>query len=409
MAESKGRRTGRLVKWAAMAGLLVYTVWMLGPYLTSVVVRDSAVTAWIQTATAPIYGQLPESLPEPGSRVGPEGVVTTVVNRQADRSGLDVAAADARRAEAEVAALRSLVAGLQAQQAAAEEELQHYADTFTRDLALDLDNLQARLTHVDGELVYLRSIATRAERLTSSGYGSESERDEANLRLANLERQKVEIETELVHSRLRHRAAQAGTFLLEDGSEPLWSARDFEAAARDLLKAEAELAAYEAQLERAWAAVDAADAAYRRRREGAVDAPAGSLVWSMRVGAGATVDIGDPVADWIDCSDLLVDVPMADAEIALVDAGMTADVLLEGESRERRGSVLLVRGSAATLGRTDLAALAKGRQEGVGQVVLRLERPQSPAAAPCPVGLAAFVDFHDIGLIDVILARLRLR
>jgi hypothetical protein len=69
--------------------------------------------------------------------------------------------------------------------------------------------------------------------------------------------------------------------------------------------------------------------------------------------------------------------------------------------------VLLARGSASTLGRADLAALAKGRHEGVAQVLLEL--PHDPEEfQSCPVGRAAYVDFPGIGLIDVIQARLRL-
>jgi len=408
MAEGRTRRYGRLVKWAALVLLAVYIVWMVGPYLRSVVVRDSAVTAWIQTATAPIYGQLPEELPQPGMRVGGAGVITEVVNRQADRSGLDVAAADVRRAEAEVVSLKRLLQELERKQAEDRRERASYAKIYQRHLELDIDNLKRRLGQIDDELTVLGSIAERVEKLTRSGYGSESERDEASLRLASLTRDRVELETELAHAYLLQEAAQSGVFMMADGSEPIWSAADFEASAREVFHARAFLAEAEARLERAWAATDAADAAYRRRREGQVVAPPGSLVWSMRVGAGATVDIGDPIADWIDCGDLLVDVPLADAEIALLGAGMTADVLFEGESRERQARVLMTRGSAAVLGRSDLAALAKGRAPGVGQVLLQLGGEEPATGGRCPVGQAAFVDFHEIGLLEVIAARLRL-
>jgi hypothetical protein len=119
------------------------------------------------------------------------------------------------------------------------------------------------------------------------------------------------------------------------------------------------------------------------------------------------VRAGDPVAEWLDCSVLMVDVPVADAEVPLIRPGMPAEVVLEGEPVTRTASVLLTRGSASTLGRDDLAALAKGRREGVAQVLLEL--PHQPGEfQDCPVGRAAYVDFPDIGLIDVVRARLRL-
>ena len=138
-----------------------------------------------------------------------------------------------------------------------------------------------------------------------------------------------------------------------------------------------------------------------------MSAPPGSVIWSERVAPGATVRAGDPVAEWLDCSILMVDVPVADAEVPLIRPGMRAEVILEGEPVTRTASVLLTRGSASTLGRDDLAALAKGRREGVAQVLLEL--PHEPGdSRTARSGRAAYVDFPEIGLIDVIRARLRL-
>jgi len=138
-----------------------------------------------------------------------------------------------------------------------------------------------------------------------------------------------------------------------------------------------------------------------------VRAPPGSVVWSVYVGSGAAVKAGTPVAEWLDCSVLMIDVPVSDAEVSLIRRGMDADVVLEGESETRKASVLLTRGSASTLGRHDLVALGKGRHEGVAQVLLKFSDGYD-GFEDCPVGRATYVDFPDVGLIDVIGARLRL-
>jgi hypothetical protein len=114
-----------------------------------------------------------------------------------------------------------------------------------------------------------------------------------------------------------------------------------------------------------------------------------------------------PIASWIDCSILLIDVPVSDVELALLPKDAPANVILEGERQVRHGKVLLTRGAAATIGPDDLAAIAKGRQPGVGQVLVQIEATPADIAA-CPVGNAAHVDFPDVGLIDVLRARLRL-
>ena len=67
----------------------------------------------------------------------------------------------------------------------------------------------------------------------------------------------------------------------------------------------------------------------------------------------------------------------------------------------------MTRGSSATLGRVDLAAIAKGREPGVAQVLLSLKAEASEFEL-CPVGRAAYVEFPGVGMIDVLRARLRL-
>ena len=79
----------------------------------------------------------------------------------------------------------------------------------------------------------------------------------------------------------------------------------------------------------------------------------------------------------------------------------------EGEKAVRRGTVLLLRGAAATVGSADLAALAKGRRPNIGQVLVRLDATPEDIET-CPIGHAASVDFPDVGIVDIIRARLRL-
>jgi hypothetical protein len=97
---------------------------------------------------------------------------------------------------------------------------------------------------------------------------------------------------------------------------------------------------------------------------------------------------------------------VSDVQLSLLRTGAPASIVLEGERRARTGKVLLLRGAAATLGASDLAAVAKGRRPGVAQVVIALDGAAADAES-CPVGRAAFVHFPDVSVLDVVLARLR--
>ncbi len=398
---------GWLVKWGILAALLIYIVALLGPYIRSTFVRNAAVSAWIHTATAPIYGQVDSDLPTPGSVIGADGVLVDVVNLQADRSALDRADAEARRADAEVLADQNLVQELEHQRETIGSDLKRYGAAFERDLKLDYDGTVSRLHQVEAELTLLKTVADRAKRLSSRGFVAETDRDEAVIRVTSLEGTKAELEARLSRLQLRQTSAQDGVYLMDDGSEPYWAGSDLEAVERALWHARADLAGSEARQERAWSDTKAAEDAYRLLRESAAKVPPGSKVWSVYIGEGSTVQIGDPIADWIDCEELLVDVPVADAELALLEPGMTAAVLLEGRSRSVPAKVLMTRGSGSVIGRADLAAVTPVRSD-EGQVLLKLE--DLPDDFPvCPVGQAAFVDFDGIGLFDVVAARLRLR
>ena len=73
-----------------------------------------------------------------------------------------------------------------------------------------------------------------------------------------------------------------------------------------------------------------------------------------------------------------------------------------------RAHVTNIRGAAETIGAADLAAVAKGRNRGDGQVLLKLDAGRDDYTI-CPVGLAAYVHFPTAGVLAVLAARLGLR
>lgn len=402
-----GRGPGRRSWWIGLAVLLAYVAWMLGPYFRSVVVRDAAVTAWIHVATSPIYGSVDRELPIPGQPVGLDGRILSVRNERADRGRLVAATAAVTRAEANVAELETRVAALRHLDADRQGLGERYATAFGRSLRIEVDGARRELGLITQRLALARALAGRKEALARGGNAAQSEADEAAAELAALELQRAERERTIALAELQQAAAGQGTFLLGDGTDPEWALRGRQALQLEVARTVGALAEAGASLDEARAAAEAEREVFGRASHGDVAVPPGSIVWSMIVGAGAAVDVGRPVAEWLDCAELLVDVPLADVEVALLREGMTADVVVEGERRVRQGTVLLTRGAAATLGGTDLAAVAKGRTPGVGQALLTLQATPEGAGG-CPVGLGAFVDFPDLGLLDVLRARLRL-
>lgn len=357
-------------------------------------VRDAAVTSWLNTAASPIAGDLDRSSLPPGSIVGADGRIAAVANPRADRAALE-------RAKGDFAAAQARLHRLQQSKLQRQALVADYAAAFREELDLRIPEQAAVLEFLRERLKTERAEAARASNLRAAGSASFSAAEAAAARVATLESERVSLEGSLARNRLRRQAADRGVYLLEDLTPAEWSGRF------DLLRIDDELAVAESTFASARQVLAAAQEHYDRHHNATLSAPAGALVWSRIATPGAPIAEGAPVSTWIDPAQLLVDVPLSDVEAGLLAPGSRARVIIEGERRARDGVVLFTRGSAGVLGARDLAALAKGRRAGDGQAIVRLD-PLPADRTESPVGRAAHVDFPAVGAFSILRARLRL-
>ena len=103
MAESRGTHIGRRF-WApiGLAALLGYAAWLGAHYLRSVVVRDAAVTTWIDDVDSPIRGYVDKNPLHAGDRVGADGRIATIENPIEDGTRVARAEAEVERAKQRV-------------------------------------------------------------------------------------------------------------------------------------------------------------------------------------------------------------------------------------------------------------------------------------------------------------------
>lgn len=397
-------------RWPYILGILLflaYAAWMLGPYLRSILVRDAAITAWSHIATTPIDGTIQFLPQQVNENIGDDGAIAYVFNEHISRRPLERARIDKDLAEARVEELAyhlSEIEQLDEERFALKAD---YAETFREQLDVAIVNLEARIGITQNLLELIRQIAERKNRLLASGSGSAADADEAQLRVHQVEYELASLESDLAFAKVRRAAADNGVFTTADGDDPAWVR-----GSRMELKLEKKetrllLRHAQADLRRAVADLTSAESDLERLSTAIIEAPPGSVVWNRRAVTGNAVLQGEEVAEWIDCGSLLVDVPVTDVEASLIAVGQPAEVVIEGQSRTYEAEVLLVRGSAATLSREELAALAKGRTADSAQVILELDS-EAHEFDRCPVGDAAYVDFPDLGLVDIVLARLRL-
>ena len=315
-----------------------------GPYFTSVLFHDAAVTTWINVATSPIRGNLEGPPAAVGRRVDADGRIAIVRNQQADPSEVERSAAEVARAEAEVTELRAYLARLQDLDAEWRARTADYAATFEENLETDIDGARRELGYVTERLSLERAVADRKQALARQGNTSQTEADDALAEVMELERMRAELDKTIAQAEERRQAADRDIFLQSDGRSPEWAFQSEDRVLLEFAQAERALADAEAGLAEARTSAAAAQQAFELIGASPIVAPPGSLVSSVLAGAGAAVGVGTPVAEWIDCDAILVDVPVSDVEVGLLSKGMFADVVLEGETQVRKGSVLLTRG-----------------------------------------------------------------
>jgi multidrug efflux pump subunit AcrA (membrane-fusion protein) len=405
--QSIARRSGRWIYLLGILGFIAYAAWIMGPYLRSVIVRDAAVTTWLNRSSSPIDGTVDRISVPVGLMVGADGVIVQIENKHLSRQPLTEAEIHVDLALVRVEELQNFLEEIKSLDRERAELKGHYADTFRAELDVQIASMRREIEVNAGRLALMRNIAARKETLASKGLVSEIVADEEAIRVSSLELDLAGLQEKLDQARVRREAADKGVFITLDGEDPEWVRGSRMELKLEKKHARLELRQAQAELRSAKATLKAAREDFERLSKGTVGAPPGSMVWSEVAVRGTTIEHGQTVVAWLDCSVLMIDVPVADAEVSLIKPGMEADVILEGETEARRAKVLFTRGSASTLGKQDLAAVAKGRRDGVAQVLLEFYDGRESFEV-CPVGRAAYVDFPDIGLIDVIRARLRL-
>lgn len=404
------RRNRRLRRFGyAVVGLvlLVYTGVTMTPYLQSVLTRDAVVTTWINTATAPIAGNLAAPPPPVGHEVGADGHIVDVENQHLDDSPVARAEAEAAQAERVVAESERYLQHLQQLSAEWQERFAHYAQSFQENLQLAAERERRQLELLEARLQLARAELERMTQLQQGGNAASLAVEQAKADVIDLQLRQAEHDESLADLEVRLRSSARGVYLAADGKEADWAYRDRDQLTLEIAQAERELGAARAALEEEQALVQAARVGLARQATAAVRAPPGSVIWSVPAGTDTAVKAGDPIVEWIDCGIVLVDVPVSDLEVALLHEGMEARVMLDGERDARPGRVLHIRGSASTLGRHDLAALAARESGSSGQVIVELTR-QPEHGQGCQIGHGAYVDFPDVGMIDWLRSWLRL-
>ena len=366
--------------------------------------RDAAVTSWLSLATAPIGGTLEGFDTRIGQQVGARGDVTTIVNRSVDRSGVIRAEGNERRAEARLVQLRLYQERVALLAKEWSERRARYAEGFRRDLDIDIQDLDKRLTLLKERVALADASAQRRRSLRATGTGSQADEDVATSLHRELQVSMTQMENALARVRERRRLAGEGVYLQADAKEPEWSWRSLDEINLEAARANRALSDAQEELNTARAILVDERRNLEALSTATIRIPPFMTLWSAPVSDGATVRQGEKLFSWIDCKVLLVDVPVTETLAALLQEGMPATVLLEGDSRSHAGTVVLTRGASSRIGGDDLASLSRGHKSWSAQALVEIK--DTVGLPECPIGRRAFVGFPEIRLVQYLRAYL---
>jgi CRP/FNR family cyclic AMP-dependent transcriptional regulator len=396
-------RFGRKSRIAVLAVLGVIPV-VLAIYQPLYVVldRDAAVTSWLSEATAPISGTIEGFESRIGQKVDPTGLVATLVDRSVDRSGVIRAEGQERRAETRLAQIdqyRDRVTRLGKEWS---ERRARYADGFRRDLDLEIQDLEQRLALLKERVALADASARRRRSLRVSGTASQADEDVATSSHRELQVSLTQMEKALERVRERRRLAEQGVFLQQDGKEPEWSWRSIDEIDLEAARASRSVSDAQEELNTARSLLAEERKNLSNVSTASIRVPPSRTIWSSKISNNSAVKQGDRLFSWIDCSVLLVDVPVTETLAALLQEGMRATVLLDGDPNSYQATVLQTRGASSRIGRSELASTSRGHKSWTAQALVSIEGAQ--LVPNCPIGRRAFVTFPDIRLIQYLRA-----
>ena len=370
-------------------------------YLQAFIVRNAVVTAHLYEIRAPIDGVVATLDAHPGSI---PGKAPLVILRNTRMPHADVDSLEARYQESikTHAFLQQELDALKTRMAVSQHLLADYRTALEQDLEQTVGILKTRLAGEKAHLhearqLWMRNIQLRDAHAVSL---ADIDRLESELHLAESLVQSNQLEQKQIQYRRQILRKNLFPSTLSDGIlQVLNQIKTLDMAILDYKR---RINASESVIAGNRASLQAARADLERRSTAVIQLPDSTVIWEVNVRTGAEIGKGDRILSYIDRSDLMVDVAMDDATIALIHPGHPVRIRLFGSGRFINGKVISVLGSAAARPDGHFAAGVKIKSARDGRVLVRIDDPglYQDVGRFCGVGRAAYARFEGIGLIE---------
>ncbi|CAA7621921.1 HlyD family secretion protein [Magnetospirillum sp. SS-4] len=386
---------GRMARGLAGGGMLSLGAWLVVPPLLNTISIDAVVNARIVVLRSPIEGKVEQGVAPVGAEVMAGQKMVTILNDRQDASFSGELKTERESLTRRISALDEQSAALNAMLADLDARASAYRNSTRIRASGRLNEAEAGLKGVQAQAEEAASRVRRHRMLAEKGFIATArvEESEAAHRLAAAEVDRHKSEVARMRDELR--SIDGNVFLGDGQNDVPYSRQRMDEVRLRLQEIAARRDEYATRVEAIDRQITVETDRLRYQASFTQPSPISGVVWRSFVTPGTDVVIGTELMEVLDCSNLFLDVSLAERHFDSIRPGNVAEVRLIGSDDVVEGVVKSVRGAASVTDDRHLAARLPGRKDRELQVIITLPKTVGTNAANfCQVGRSAKVVFQ---------------
>lgn len=347
---------GRAARILFGIAFLAIGVTVITPYLFNTISTDAVINARVIPLVAPIRGTIQSEPPKAGVQVRRGAVLVSIADPRVDRTEFDRLRLESAGLDERIAAQRQVLVELEALQHTLKINQLKFRTATEDVIAHRLAEANAALATAVSEYDRTEKQFQRRSRLRAKGFVSAAAMD-AMIAAAERARQDVlrrRAERDGLATELR--AVRDGVFADSGRNDAPYSQQRLDEITLRKIDVRAQIRELRIRTDEFRKALAVERTRFRNRSSATITAPIEGVVWRKIVHKGATVAPNERVISLLDCSNLILHVPLGERHFEDVRPGDTARVLLIGSSEEFTARVISLRGMGANRREELLAA-----------------------------------------------------
>ncbi len=337
--------------------LLACAVLAVLPALTGYTSLDGTVNARFAVLSAPIEGMILRTAPKAGTALSAGSHLVTIRNERVNRS-----AAASLAAELETVRKRIAASDMQRQQLGRlrnelADRLREYQTATLAGLEQEIATIRQRIAINEAQQVAANSELQRRQTLGATGVVAGSQVEQARAAQAVSEGEGRVARTQLARLQNQLDGIRQGVYVGDGRNDVPYSRQRMDEVTIQLAEIDVRLKENEAREEQLEKQLAEEQDRIKRLEGAVIEMPFAGVVWRNSVVGGTHVVAGQEIIRILDCRDLFVDILVSEADYDEIAPGRIAEIRLYGSGDALEGQVVSARGNAAVVEEPTLAAM----------------------------------------------------